>query len=312
MGTVVYMVVTFLSDPQVAPELRRLWLDAAEAVGVEMVEVAAHHLAVEATPTSARVLLNGEPFQPDAVLLRAVVPFLGLLETAVPLWQEHGAVVLNTPAALRVSRDKLAAAVALHRAGVTTPTTLGFSHRTSLAGWYGLSGLADVVVKPAHGSKGAGVRLFPSTAVAAATLDDTAFDTTTRLVAQPRLGPYGEDLRIFVVGERCVAAIRRRAGDGGFAANASLGGSVEPYETPDDVAAVAIAAVRALGLDYGGVDILETAPPTVLEVNGLPGFAHLVAATGHNPGEDVLRLLQRRAQLQQQALGQQHPHGGRP
>jgi ribosomal protein S6--L-glutamate ligase len=287
--------VAFLSDPQIAPAEIHLWLDAAAANGSELVHIPAHLLAVEVDAGSVRVLFDGKEFWPEHVVLRSVKPFLGLLETIVPLWQQHGATVLNPPAAMRVARDKLAAAVAFARAGIATPATLGFSHRDALSAWSTLDPDTETVVKPAHGSKGDGVRCFPSSAEALEALDDTALDGSSRLVAQPRLGPYGQDVRAFVVGDRCVAAMRRRATNGGFAANASLGADVEPCELSPLAADTAVAAVRALGLDYAGVDLLDTEPPMVLEANALPGMAHISAATGINPASEVLRLLQQRA-----------------
>jgi ribosomal protein S6--L-glutamate ligase len=297
--TVLEVEVVCLSDPSVAPEQRRLWLEAADASGVTLREVLAHRLALRVVPNHhPEVLLDGEPFWPSLVLLRSVVPFLSTLELVVPLWQARGATVLNPPAVLRTARDKLASALALADAGVPTPPTVGISHRSALASPSFTNvlpaGTVDVVVKPAVGSRGTNVRCYPGLTHAHDALDDNALGREDRLVVQPRLGPYGQDIRAMVVGDTCVAAMRRRS-QAGFAANASLGATVEPCEPTPLLAATAVAAVRALGLDYAGVDLLETDPPMVLEANALPGIAHITAVTGVNPVRDILALLRVRA-----------------
>jgi ribosomal protein S6--L-glutamate ligase len=84
----------------------------------------------------------------------------------------------------------------------------------------------------------------------------------------------GTDKRLLVVGDRVVAAMQRLAGPGEFRANLHLGGTAQAYAPTADEAALAVQAVRALGLHYGGVDILDSQRgPLVLEVNPSPGLA---------------------------------------
>ena len=49
-------------------------------------------------------------------------------------------------------------------------------------------------------------------------------------ICQPFIEGPCEDVRVYVIGKRIVAAVKRKAQEGEFRANASLGGSVSPYE----------------------------------------------------------------------------------
>jgi len=74
-----------------------------------------------------------------------------------------------------------------------------------------------------------------------------------------------------------VALTRRHAPDGTFITNAP-GGRVhdveDPHRTAPEVTAVALAATAALGLAFGGVDVIvHDGRAVVLEVNAWPGLA---------------------------------------
>lgn len=90
----------------------------------------------------------------------------------------------------------------------------------------------------------------------------------------------GRDRRLFVVGDRVIAAIERRNEHGDFRANIEHGGVASAYFPTAQESALALAACRALGLDFGGVDLLEAEDgPVVCEVNSNAHFAGLLSAT---------------------------------
>ncbi|QTM99974.1 RimK family alpha-L-glutamate ligase [Sediminibacillus dalangtanensis] len=79
---------------------------------------------------------------------------------------------------------------------------------------------------------------------------------------------YGTDVRLNVVGGKVVAAMKRTSSND-FRANVSAGGSMEVYQPTKKEIELAVAASRAVGTDFAGVDLLfgpeET--PLVCEVN---------------------------------------------
>ncbi len=281
------VIIAFVSDPTVRTDLRQLWLDASSASGFAPVEVPAHRLSLEVSDLGQRVLFDGAPFTPDAVVFRSAAIFMSLLSQISEIWERQGAVIVNHPSSIALAADKVATALHLASQGVRVVPSLGFFRGGVI------SGIAQsTVVKPAFGSQGRGVEFYSDSSTALDALGtEVRAGAEQHLVAQPFWGPSGHDLRVFVVDGRCVAAMRRHAAGDGLLNNTSQGGSGEAVEPVGEHADLAVQAVRALGLDYAGVDIIESAPLRVLEVNALPSFTALHATTGINPADDIWRLV---------------------
>lgn len=287
----VYVTFLFVSDPSIGLPLRRLWLEGAERVGVDVLEAPAHCLGVRVEKGKVEALLDGVPFCPEAVVLRTAGVFMPLIVTLAEVWGREGVPVVNDARATQNARDKLRTALILEKSGVPFVPTTGFFRGGDVPFIEG-----EVVVKPAFGSRGRGVELYDNRERASQALGSTVTAPTEQhLVAQPFYGPRGHDLRLFVIEGRCVAGMRRRAAPGGFLNNASQGASVEALVEYGEAGRLAEAAAIALGLTYAGVDILETEHPVVLEVNALPSFVALSEATGVNPAEEIWRIVQRLA-----------------
>jgi len=90
----------------------------------------------------------------------------------------------------------------------------------------------------------------------------------------------GRDVRALVVGDRVVAAMRRRAKGDEFRSNVHRGGSVEACELSPEYALAAVRSAQIMGLRVAGVDMLEGADgPLVMEVNSSPGLEGIETAT---------------------------------
>lgn len=101
----------------------------------------------------------------------------------------------------------------------------------------------------------------------------------------------GTDLRINVVGGQIVGAIQRTAVQGDFRANMELGGSATAYQPSPELAELALQAVQTFGLDFAGVDLIQTKKgPCILEVNGNPGFLRITQITGINVASSIIKL----------------------
>ncbi len=83
-----------------------------------------------------------------------------------------------------------------------------------------------------------------------------------------------QDKRLLVVGDACVAAMRRSSASDDFRANLHTGGVAENYSPTSDEVSLAVRAAKAFNLPYAGVDIIDSARgPLVLEINPSPGLA---------------------------------------
>src|SRR5207245_932418 len=89
----------------------------------------------------------------------------------------------------------------------------------------------------------------------------------------------GRDVRAFVVGGRVIGAIERSAP--GWKTNLARGGRARAVTLAAARVESALAAAKAVGADYAGVDHLPARDGTtyVVEVNGIPGWRGLQEAT---------------------------------
>ena len=218
----------------------------------------------------------------DAVLAR-IIPN-GSLEQiiyrvdALHWLEDHGVPVMNSPRAIERCVDKFYTSALLREAGLDTPETVvceGVDDAMAA-----VRAMGDVIIKPLFGSMGHGmVRVSdPETAFRVIRALDV---TRSVFYVQRVIDHHGADVRAFVVGDRVVAAIERRAHDGGWRTNISLGGDARAVELPPDWCDRALRAARAVGADYAGVDLLPARDGTVyaLEVNGIPGWSGVQSAT---------------------------------
>lgn len=94
---------------------------------------------------------------------------------------------------------------------------------------------------------------------------------------------YGKDLRLQVVGDEVVAAMKRTSKND-FRANVTTGGKMERYEPTKCEKEIAIQAAKALQTDFAGVDLLFgiNGEPIVCEVNSNAHIRNLLSCTGIN------------------------------
>ena len=83
------------------------------------------------------------------------------------------------------------------------------------------------------------------------------------------------DYRVFVIGGKAIAAMVRRGRD--WVHNVAQGARCEAAPLEDDLCELAERAVRTIGLDYAGVDLMRgrAGAPVVIEVNGIPAWQGL-------------------------------------
>jgi ribosomal protein S6--L-glutamate ligase len=188
----------------------------------------------------------------------------------------RGTPVVNTPRSLEAAIDKYLSAAMLAAAGLPVPrcrvvqgVEAADHAREELGG--------DCALKPIFGSRGRGIERVRCR-------EDLGPPGADRLMLLQEFVPHdGWDVRILTVGDR-LFAMRRRAGRGEWRTNVALGGAAEPFDPPPAWVDLAVRSARCLGTDVAGVDLLPATDGRVLvlEVNGVPGWRALEAATGHD------------------------------
>ena len=216
----------------------------------------------------------------DAVLPRigASVTYFGT--AVVRQFEQMDVYTPNTANGIMNSRDKLRATQILSRHGVDMPATAFVRNRDDVRSAISMVGGAPVVIKLLEGTQGIGVILAPTAKVAEAIIE-TLHGTNQQVLIQRFVRESkGKDVRALVVGDRVVAAMRRRAQGDEFRSNVHRGGSVERVDLDPAYAEVAVRSAHIMGLRVAGVDMLEGEEgPLVMEVNSSPGLQGIEAAT---------------------------------
>ncbi len=92
---------------------------------------------------------------------------------------------------------------------------------------------------------------------------------------------FGRDVRLYMVGNACVAAMQRKNLMGDFRANIFAGASAQVYVPTKEEVLIAQTAVKKLGLTFAGVDLLFSEQgPVLCEVNSNAHFTALEKSTG--------------------------------
>ncbi len=287
------------------PDVRRpnwtLLSEAARRRGIRLVTWEPHRLELYCTGSQIRAYYDGEPARPGIILHRTVSPFQGIVVPALTWWAAKGTKILNKPEAAYRSRDKLLTTLSLCRAGVPIVPTLAFIEASEKS-LRTVSDSQGLILKPAHGLLGRGIRTFASVGELLQEKWDpdrgmlSGSFVREHYIAQPVVSGGGRDMRAFVVDGVCVALMQREARPGEVRANLVLGATPTRLSLIHPAASTAVAALEACQLDYGGVDLIEDVEGTVrvLEVDAWAGFAGITAVTGQDVAGFILDLAVKR------------------
>jgi len=151
----------------------------------------------------------------------------------------------------------------------------------------------DVIVKPLFGSNGRGMVRVTDEEIAHRVFRALELERAVYYV-QETIPHDGRDVRAFVVGDKVVAAAWRTSE--GWKTNIARGGRAEGMALPPEWEQMSLAAARAVGADYAGVDLLpsRSGEVYVLEVNGIPGWRGLQGTTLVDIAASIVQRLEAR------------------
>ncbi len=192
-----------------------------------------------------------------------------------------GVYSLNESTSITRSRDKLRCLQILSRSGIGLPIT-SYAHSTKMTRkLIEMVGGTPCVIKLIEGTQGKGVILAETLKAAESVIDGLRQMKAHFLVQEFIKESNGCDIRAFVIGDKVVASMMRKAKEGEFRSNLHRGGTAIPVDISAEESAMAVKAAKALGLNVAGVDLLRSSRgPLVLEVNSSPGLQGIEASTG--------------------------------
>ena len=181
------------------------------------------------------------------------------------------------------SFDKIKANDILSVAAIPTPKTWIVDRGYKYPG-------TQFVIKIAKGNKGEGVGLINSQTDLEVFLSRYANDNkfiVQEFIAEAR----SSDKRLFVVGDKVVAAMKRQSVSDDFRSNLHLGAQAKTYDPTPEEQDIAVRSLKAFGLSYAGVDIIDSnRGPLVLEVNPSPGFGISIITGVDTAGELIKNI----------------------
>jgi len=234
----------------------------------------------------------------DVILERSLSYLRGLYSCAI--LESKGYNVINNFECLNLTGNKLLTNLKLLEQNIPTPETCIAFKKESV-----LDAIEDkikypAVLKPIIGSWGRLVAKLDDYNSALANLEAREimgnilqkiyyiqkYIPTTHNLKSPT------DLRIFVVGDKCLAAMGRFHTKKDFSRNIAVGGSAKPIEITDEIRKLSLKASEAIKGEIVGVDIMDDQGTLkVIEVNGTPQFKGVATATNINIASEIINYI---------------------
>lgn len=240
----------------------------------------------------AEVLYKGELVgNYDCVYIKGSFRYAELLRSLADLyWEQEDVYLPFAPNAYTVAHDKLLTQLMLQKKNIPMPRT--YLTATTDAARVLLSEMNyPIIMKFPQGTQGKGVMFADSFASASSILD--ALDALKQpFIIQEYIDSGSSDLRLFVVGDRVIAAYRRRSNGKEVRANIHAGGVGETFVPDAYTKKLAVEVAKSVGADICGVDVLEgPTGPVVIEANLSPGLQGVTKFTGIDVADHIAKFL---------------------
>lgn len=270
-------------------------IDAAEARGHEVKVIDYLRCYMNITATKPTVHYDGGVLEKfDAVIPRISAKRTFYGAAILRQFETMNTFCLNSSLGMTNARDKLRCLQLLAGAGVELPST-SFAH--------GLEDTSDLiktvggtplVVKLIEGTQGVGVVLV-DTGKAAESVIQAFRGANANIIVQEYIEEAkGSDIRCFVVGDKVIAAMKRQSAEGDFRSNIHRGGIASLVKISKKEREVAIKAVKVMGLNCAGVDLLRSSRgPMILEINSSPGLEGIETTTKINIADKIIEYIEK-------------------
>jgi ribosomal protein S6--L-glutamate ligase len=264
-------------------ERMKKYFDVVDDIDVKNVEVRLNSKKLD-------VLNKGNPLSEyDCIYAKGSFRYATLLRSLTLAYYDKIYMPIK-PNAFTIGHDKLLTHLALQYNKIPMPETYLASSPEAAKNI--LNDVSyPIVLKFPQGTQGKGVMFADSFASASSMLD--ALDTLKQpFLIQEYVETGGTDVRAFVVGNKVVAATKRKAVVGEKRANIHAGAKGEAAVLDEKTKKIAVNAAKAIGAEICAVDILESHKgPEVIEINLSPGLQGITEATNIDVADKVARYL---------------------
>ncbi len=253
-----------------------------EARGADVVTTTLKACAFDTAAASGLDIPGFNQKLPDGAFVRAIstgsleqITFrLGILHAL----RKSGVMVWNGARTIERCVDKSTATFLFQKAGLPVPTTRVIEgHARAHLEAERIN--RRLVVKPLFGSQGNGV-MRADTAADLPPPDAVGDVYYLQHYLRDDQADTFADIRVFVCNGRVLAAMSRQGAH--WVTNVHQGGKPAPLSLTDEMAQLALAACRAVGANYAGVDLIQdpkSGQLLVLEINSNPAWKGLFSVS---------------------------------
>jgi ribosomal protein S6--L-glutamate ligase len=268
-------------------EAMKKYFDEVDFINLKNVEVNLGHTKKE---NRESVLVDGEPIKKyDCIYAKGSFRYNTILRAITTALKKDTYFPL-VGSAYTIGHDKLLTHIKLQEIGIPMPGT--YLSSSTIAAKSLLERINyPIIMKLPQGTQGKGV-LFAESFPAASSILDTLTSLKQPFIIQEYIETDSTDLRAFVIGDKVVGAMKRRAVKGEKRSNIHAGGHGEKAILDSKTKKIAVSAAKALGCGICGVDILESVKgPVVIELNLSPGLQGLMTATNDDIPDKIGKYL---------------------
>lgn len=256
----------------------------------EVDDINIKHLEVNISGRDAEVLYKGEQLKEyDCIFAKGSFRFAPLLNSVTSLLEESTVMPIHA-SAFTTAHDKLLTHLVLQKHNIPMPRTY-IAATTEAAKLVMKKMNFPIIMKFPQGTQGKGV-VFADSYSSGSSILDALTALRQPFILQEYVETGGEDIRAFVVGNRVIAAMKRKANAFEKRSNIHAGGVGETVILDGATEMIAVKAARALRAEICGVDILQSAKgPVVIEANISPGVQGITQATGIDVADIIAQHL---------------------
>ncbi len=247
------------------------------------------------SPKSIRY--DGQPIKlPDGVLVRTGAGTNYFTMALIRQLESFDIPVVNSSQSILNSKDKMLSSQILAKAKLPTPRTMLVSFPVNIEIVEQEIGF-PCVVKLVTGSQGRGVYLCKDRDFFVDLMELIDNLKTKKTLIIQEFVDSGElfDLRVWVIGDKVISAMKRTPPANDFRANISHGGHGESFALNDEIVDLSKKTAKEFGLEITGIDLLYDGKKyLVCEANSSPGFEGIDQYCGTNMSEEIVKYMRKK------------------
>ncbi|QHI37972.1 Ribosomal protein S6--L-glutamate ligase [Kordia antarctica] len=229
----------------------------------------------------------------------AIIPRIGTSVTQhgaaiAKQFEMNGAFTTAKSAGIIRSRNKLRTMQLLAQKRIPIPKTLFAKDTSNIKQHIELLGGAPIIIKLQEGTQGLGVMIAESEK-SAKSIIESLYTMNVNIILQEFIEEAnGQDIRVYIVGNKIVASMMRSSTDEDFRSNVHRGGKTESVTLTGYEKKIALQTAKVLDLPVCGVDIIRSKRgPLVIEANSSAGLEGIESHTKVNIAGEIIKYLEK-------------------